>query len=76
LLERSIAGYADCARNFSWAMGGLPDLAPRGQDHLLASTSVIQQVAYAKRAVDLACGARRGGGVGEAGAGLVASVRR
>ncbi|MCW3045887.1 MAG: hypothetical protein JWO74_171 [Solirubrobacterales bacterium] len=44
-------GYADYARNFSWAMGALPDLAPRGQDHLLASTSVVQQVAYAKRGV-------------------------
>jgi hypothetical protein len=44
-------GYADYARNFSWAMGALPDLGPRGQDHVLASTSVVQQVAYAKRTV-------------------------
>jgi hypothetical protein len=32
-------------------MGALPDLGPRGQDHVLASTSVVQQVAYAKRTV-------------------------
>jgi hypothetical protein len=45
-------GYADYSRNFSWAMGALPDLAPRGRDHLLSSTSVVQQVDYAARRLD------------------------
>ena len=44
-------GYADYARNFNWAMAALPELAPRGQDHLLGSTAVVQQVNYAQRAV-------------------------
>ena len=39
-------GYSDYMRSFQWAMGALPDLAPRGQDHLLRSTSVIQGVGY------------------------------
>jgi hypothetical protein len=44
-------GYADYSRNFNWAMAALPDLAPRGQDHLLGSTAVVQQVSYGRRAV-------------------------
>jgi hypothetical protein len=39
-------GYADYSRSFSWAMGALPELAPKGEDHLLRSTSVIQSVRY------------------------------
>ncbi|MDQ6914194.1 MAG: hypothetical protein M3155_00095 [Actinomycetota bacterium] len=44
-------GYSDYMRSFHWAMGALPRLAPRGQDHLLRSTSVIQAVRYARWAV-------------------------
>jgi hypothetical protein len=44
-------GYSDYARNFSWAMGALPDLAPRGRNHILATTSVVQHVAYGRRTV-------------------------
>lgn len=44
-------GYADYLRHFNWAMGGLPELAPVGQDHLLRSTSVVQKIAYAPRRV-------------------------
>jgi hypothetical protein len=32
-------------------MGALPELAPRGQDHVLASSSVVQEVAYGRRTV-------------------------
>jgi hypothetical protein len=44
-------GYADYTRHFNWAMGALPDLAPRGEDHLLRSTSVVQRVSYGSGAV-------------------------
>jgi hypothetical protein len=44
-------GYSDYMRSFQWAMGALPELAPRGQDHLLRSTSVIQGVSYRRRGV-------------------------
>lgn len=39
-------GYADYLRSFNWAMAAIPSLAPRGQSHLLGSTSVVQRVAY------------------------------
>jgi hypothetical protein len=39
-------GYGDFLRNFSWAMAAMPELAPRRQDHLLGSTSVVQAVTY------------------------------
>jgi hypothetical protein len=44
-------GYADYLRSFNWAMAALPDLAPKGQNHLLGSSSVVQQVAYGPRTV-------------------------
>jgi hypothetical protein len=42
-------GYGDYFRNLLWAMGAIPELAPKGQDHLLASTSVVRNVEYGKR---------------------------
>ena len=42
-------GYADYLRHFSWAMGSLPEYAPRGQDHVLRSTSVVRKVEYGVR---------------------------
>ena len=39
-------GYGDYIRNFLWAMGAIPEFAPRGQDHLLRSTSVVTNVQY------------------------------
>jgi hypothetical protein len=42
-------GYADYLRHFSWAMGALPEYAPDGEDHLLRSTSVVQDVHYGRR---------------------------
>jgi len=37
-------GYSDYLRSFNWSMAALPALAPAGQDHLLGSTSVVQEV--------------------------------
>jgi hypothetical protein len=39
-------GYGDYLGSFSSALGALPTLAPRGETHLLGSTSVVQQVTY------------------------------
>jgi hypothetical protein len=44
-------GYADAGRNLMWAMGAIPDLAPIGQNHLLRSSSVVQNVKYEDRKV-------------------------
>jgi hypothetical protein len=42
-------GYGDYLRSFSWAMAAMPDLAPKRQDHVLGSTSVVQAVSYGRR---------------------------
>ena len=42
-------GYGDYLRSFNWAMSAIPELAPRGADHLLGSTSVVQSVSYGRR---------------------------
>jgi hypothetical protein len=44
-------GYSDYLQYFSLALGELPALAPPGQDHVLASTSVVQRVRYGTRSV-------------------------
>ena len=44
-------GYADYARNFSWAMGAIPEFAPLGENHLLRSSSVVQKITYADRSI-------------------------
>jgi hypothetical protein len=44
-------GYGDYLRSFNWAMAAVPELAPRRQDHLLGSSSVVQRVAYATRRI-------------------------
>jgi hypothetical protein len=44
-------GYADYLRSFNWAMALLPELAPKRQNHLLGSSSVVQAVKYATRRV-------------------------
>ena len=44
-------GYSDYLRSFNWAMAAIPELAPRGRDHLLGSTSVVRTVDYARRAI-------------------------
>lgn len=44
-------GYADYLRSFNWAMAAIPELAPKRQDHLLGSTSVVQAVSYRTRSL-------------------------
>jgi hypothetical protein len=39
-------GYGDYVRHFLRAMDAVPSLAPPGKDHILSSTSVIQQADY------------------------------
>ncbi len=39
-------GYGDYVRHFIRAMSASPDLAPSDEDHILSSTSVIQQADY------------------------------
>ena len=39
-------GYGDYVRHFLRAMDAIPSLAPPGEDHILSSTSVIQQADY------------------------------
>jgi hypothetical protein len=40
-------GYGDYIRHFMVAMGAVPDWAPRGENHLLRSTSIVTHVVYA-----------------------------
>ncbi len=42
-------GYGDYLRSFNWAMAAMPELAPKRQDHLLGSSSVVQAVTYGRR---------------------------
>ena len=44
-------GYGDYSRNFSWALGAIPEFAPVGENHVLRSSSVVQKVAYGDRSV-------------------------
>ena len=44
-------GYGDYLGSISRALGAVPSLAPRGETHLLVSTSVVQRVRYARRRV-------------------------
>jgi hypothetical protein len=44
-------GYGDYLRSFNWAMAAMPELAPKRQNHLLGSGSVVQSVAYSRNSV-------------------------
>lgn len=44
-------GYGDYLRSFNWAMAAMPELAPKRQNHLLGSSSVVQSVAYSRNTV-------------------------
>jgi hypothetical protein len=44
-------GYSDYLQYISQALGALPALAPSREDHVLASTSVVQHVRYGRRRV-------------------------
>jgi hypothetical protein len=39
-------GYADYLRSFNWGMALLPELAPKRQNHILGSSSVVRSVTY------------------------------
>ena len=39
-------GYGDYVKHYLWAMAAYPELAPGDADHILSSTSVIQQADY------------------------------
>jgi hypothetical protein len=44
-------GYGDTVRNYMWAIGAIPEFAPKGETHLLRSSSVVQNVTYADRSI-------------------------
>ena len=44
-------GYGDYLRSFNWAMAAMPELAPKRQNHLLGSGSVVQSVGYSRSSV-------------------------
>jgi hypothetical protein len=44
-------GYGDYLRSFNWAMAAMPELAPKRQNHVLGSSSVVQSVAYSRSSV-------------------------
>lgn len=44
-------GYGDYIRNLLWALGGMPELAPKHEDHLLQSSCVVQLVEYGRRSI-------------------------
>ncbi|MGH9351168.1 MAG: hypothetical protein ACRD2G_03240, partial [Terriglobia bacterium] len=56
-------GYGDYIRNFMWAMGAIPEFAPRGQNHLLRSSSVVQDVQYSGHRISYRTFDREGTGV-------------
>jgi hypothetical protein len=44
-------GYADYLRSFNWGMALLPELAPKRQNHVLGSSSVVRSVSYGRNRV-------------------------
>jgi hypothetical protein len=44
-------GYADYLRSFNWSMALLPELAPKRQNHVLGSSSVVRSVTYGRNRV-------------------------
>jgi Prolyl oligopeptidase family len=51
-------GYADYLRSFNWAMALLPELAPKRQNHLLGSSTVVRSVSYGRNRVSYTTFAR------------------
>lgn len=45
-------GYSDYLRHFNWAMAAVPEWAPKGESHLLRSTSVVQKVVYGAGSIE------------------------
>jgi hypothetical protein len=44
-------GYGDHIRNYLWAMGAIPEFAPAGENHVLRSSSVVQNIVYGNRKI-------------------------
>ncbi len=44
-------GYSDYIKHFMEGLAAVPEWAPAGEDHLLRSTSAVQQIAYGDRGV-------------------------
>jgi hypothetical protein len=44
-------GYADAGRSLLWALGAIPEFAPSGQNHVVRSSSIVQNVKYEERRV-------------------------
>jgi len=44
-------GYGDYVRHYLRAMASMPELAPRGQNHLLRTSSVLQSIQYSPRII-------------------------
>ncbi len=44
-------GYGDYVRHYLRSMAAFPELAPKGQNHLLSTTSVIKRISYAAESV-------------------------
>ena len=44
-------GYGDHIRNYLWAMGAIPEFAPAGENHLLRSSSVVENVVYGEHKI-------------------------
>lgn len=44
-------GYGDYIRHFMDGLGAVPEWAPAGEDHMLKSSSVIQQIKYDDRSI-------------------------
>ena len=45
-------GYGDFVRHYLRAMAAFPELAPAGQNHLVASSSVIRRIAYTDESIN------------------------
>ena len=46
-----IDGYGDYIRHFMSGIGAVPEWAPPGEDHVVSSTSVVQNVSYRPRRI-------------------------
>ena len=48
-------GYADYLRHFNWTMGAMPETAPAGENHLLRSSGVVQEISYGENKIAYKC---------------------
>jgi len=46
-------GYTDYVRHYLDALGAVPEWAPAGENHLLRSTAVVQEISYSAAAIAL-----------------------